>query len=135
MRKAFLIVAGILFVFGANSDALAQSRAKMPVKAQVNYHANGAEGKVEFVTGRHHRRHNQGRYGNHRHGRHFRDHRQGYNKHHYREQDLYRFYKPYGNYYSNRHPYRKRGYNGYKNHDRHDRGYGQGRQYSPKHRH
>jgi len=71
MRKAFLIVAGILFVFGANSNASAQSKTRMPIKAPASYHANDVEGTVKFISGRHDLRHNQGRYGKHRHGQHF----------------------------------------------------------------
>jgi hypothetical protein len=139
MKKAFLIFAGVLFVFGTNTDALAHSKTKMPVKSQVGYHANGVDVKAELISGRHHRRHNQGHYRGHRHGRHFghgyRDHRHGYNKHYYGGRDLYRLYKPYGNYYSGRHFYRGRGYNRHNKHNRHDRGYRQDRHHSPKHRH
>ena len=142
MKKAFLIFASALFVFGTNSEASAQSKTKMPVKSQVSYHANGIKGTIQFVTGRHHRNHNKGHYRGHRYGKQFRfgyrGHLHGYNKNYYGGRDLYRYYKPYGNYYSNRHFFRGRGYNGHRNRghqDRHDRGHGQGRQHSPKHRH
>lgn len=142
MKKKFLLLAGALFVFGINSDALARSKNKVPVKPPVSYHASGIKGAIQFVTGRHHRRHSPGHYRPHRHGQHFRygyrGHLHGYNKHYYGNRDLYRYYKPYGNYYGNRHFYRGRRYNERRNHghhNRHGRGPGHSNQHPQKRRH
>ncbi len=134
MKKVFLMMTGVLLVFGMNSDALANSNTKGPFGTQENHNLSGFEGKVEFVSGRHHRGHRSGHFRGNRHrghrSGHFRGHQRGFQKRHFgglRSDKYYRpYYKPYGNYYSGGYSYRGRGYGGYKNYNHRNRGYGNG---------
>jgi hypothetical protein len=123
MKKTLFTLSAILWVFSANTDALAHSTSRTaPVISTYNTIGfqldNGVS--LNFITRRYggHRHH----YRSHRPGGHYRSHRFGHRRgfrfNHYRPH-----YRPYKNYY-------QRHYRGHNNHYRGGKYYGYGKRHS-----